>query len=522
MRPLAVGPRLWRYKKDGPRQKKQPTDRHCDRRQESNRHPYTDTSAHARASPATIVIATMTPMVVDKRRLVASLMAVSVVGLCLWVAAPADAYRYSVFVGASRTWTPPVNATNIAVTLWGGGGGASTTRFCGASGGSGAAIINRSVGDTCWPVSSQDVEFEIVIGQGGAGWANDYFGGVAGDGQPTTVSGRLANGTELFYAAAYGGGGAKSADLSTRRGCQGGGGGGAASSAVGPTPGSGNPPGGVDNNAAGLPTEGAMIDDVKAGGAGAGYGFTDDDAETPYTKGADWTSPGRHWSGAQGSSTFGCSTWGGAAGFNGDGGPAHNAGIGLFPAPNSGSGGGSALSCTSTQKSGTDDAGASGGAIIEYDLPYGPSPSATPSVTPSSSPTPSPSVTPTISASPTSIPSYSTFALVWPPTGKYLSCTSGGQVSARATVYGGGEAWTASRAQGEVYILNCPMYGYLTAHEDGTFIAEQILYTVFNSYTITRMTNGMWVIKTYYGQYMQSNAAGDVFAGAQPAGWTKV
>ncbi|AGO83608.1 Fascin-like protein [Pandoravirus salinus] len=442
------------------------------------------------------------------------------VAACLLVAAPADAYRYSMFVDASLTWTPPVNATNITVTLWGGGGGASTTPYCGASGGSGAAIINRNVGDACWHVASHDVQFEVVVGQGGAGWASDYFGGVAGDGQPTTISGRLANGTELFYAAAYGGGGAKSAD--TTRGCQGGGGGGEASSAVGPTPGTGNPSGGVDNNHMGLPTEGALVDDVKAGGAGAGYGYTDDDAETPYTKGADWTSPGRHWSGAQGSTSWGCSAWGGAAGFNGNGGPGHDEGAGLFPAPNSGAGGGSALTCTWVQKTGTDDAGASGGAIIEYDLPYGPSPSPTPTPSPTPSITPSRSPTPSMTPSPTSIPAYSSFGLVWPPTGKYLSCASGGQITADATVYGAGEVWTAFRLTAETYAIACPLHGYLTAREDGTFVVEEVYQTFTSMCVINRMADGKWVIMAYYGQYIHANAAGDVFGGNEPVGWTKV
>lgn len=460
----------------------------------------------------------------DKRRPTVPMLLPLCVALCLWAAtAPAEAYRYSVFVDASRTWTPPVNATNIAVSLWGGGGGASTTAFCGASGGSGAAIIGRSVGDACWPVSSQDVEFTITVGQGGAAWAYDFIGGVAGNGQPTTISGRLANGTELFYAVAYGGGGAKSADLSTRRGCQGGGGGGAASSAVGPVPGGGNPAGGVDNNATGPPTEGAMVDDVKAGGAGAGFGFIGGVTGTPYTKGADWSSPGRYWSGAQGSYTTACYAWGGAAGFNGNGGPAHDGITPLNPAPNSGAGGGSASTCTTVQKFGADDAGASGGAIIEYDLPYGPSPSPTPSISPSASPSPSASATPSITPSPSSIPALSTFGLVWPPTGKYLSCAWGGAVSASATVYDLGEVWNAERVSDGTYLVQCNgITRFLTAHEDGTFTANQIVQMANNFYWITRNADGLWIIKTYYGKYIHANAAGDVFAGVEPVAWLKV
>ncbi|WBR14751.1 Fascin-like domain-containing protein [Pandoravirus kuranda] len=468
----------------------------------------------------TTSITMASPAAKGRRPVVSLLLAVA---LCVSAAVPSDAYRYSVFVEASRTWTPPADATDITVSLWGGGGGASTTAFCGASGGSGAAVIGRNVGDACWPVLPHQVEFTITVGQGGAPWGYDFIGGVAGNGQPTTVSARLANGTELFYAVAYGGGGAKSAVQSDRRGCQGGGGGGATSSAVGPVPGGGNPTGGVDNNPTGPPTEGAMVGDVKAGGAGAGYGFIGGVTGTPYTDGADWSSPGRHWSGAHGSYNTACYAWGGAAGFNGNGGPAHSGTTPLNPAPNSGAGGGSALTCTTLDKFGLDDAGASGGAIIEYDLPYGPSPSATPSNTPTPPPTPPPSATPSITPSPSSIPSSLTFGLVWPPTGKYLSCAWGGAVSAVATSYNTGEVWYAQRASDGTYLVRCnDISRLLTAHEDGTFTADQIVPMATNFYSIERNPSGAWIIGTYYGKYIHANAAGEVFAGTEPAAWQKV
>ncbi|AVK74553.1 Fascin-like protein [Pandoravirus quercus] len=456
---------------------------------------------------------TTTTRILNKRRLAVALPLC--VALCLWaVAVPIEAYRYTVFVDASRTWTPPVNATNIVVSLWGGGGGGSSTSYCGASGGSGAAIINRSVGDACWLVAPQDVEFTITVGQGGAGWTQGVAG-VAGNGKPTIVSGRLANGTQLFYAVAYGGGGAKSVSKFDGARCQGGGGGGAASSAVGPVPGGGNPPGAADNNLLGLSAEGAMIDDVKAGGAGAGYGFIDGVPQWPYTKGADWHSPGRNWTGGQGGYSVACAFWGGAAGFNGNGGPGQYAAAPEAAPPNSGSGGGSATACATTpEKIGEDGAGASGGAIIEYDLPYGPSPS----------PTPSPSATPSITPSPSSIPAVSTFGLVWPPTGKYLSCAWGGAVSASATAYGAGEVWYAERAADGTYLVQCnDINRYLTAQGDGTFTADQIVPIATNFYSIERTLGGLWIVKgTYYGKYIHANAAGDVFAGDEPATWLKV
>nr|UMO79996.1 Fascin-like protein [Pandoravirus aubagnensis] len=435
--------------------------------------------------------------------------------ICLCIASPVGAYRYTVFVGSSRTWTPPVNATNIVVSLWGGGGGASSTGYCGASGGSGAAIINRSVGDTCWPVSAHDVEFTITVGQGGAGWTERFVAGVAGNGKPTIVSGRLANGTQLFYAVAYGGGGGKSASSTTRRGCQGGGGGGATSSAVGPVPGGGNPPGAADNNLLGFSAEGAMVDDIKAGGAGAGYGFIDGMVQWPYTKGADWSLPvGRNWTGGQGSYSTTCAFWGGAAGFNGDGGPPQYGAAPEAAPPNSGSGGGSAMVCTTPEKIGDDGAGAWGGAIIEYDLPYGPSPS----------PTPSPSNTPSITPSPSSIPAASNIGLVWPSTGKYLSCAWGGAVTASATTYGTNEVWEVYRVADRVYHIRCYAFTrFLTAQGDGTFTADQIVNIATNEYSIDRTSNGMWIIKgNYYGKYLSANAAGDVFASTEPAAWIKV
>ncbi|AJF97198.1 fascin-like domain protein [Pandoravirus inopinatum] len=301
------------------------------------------------------------------------------------LAATTDAYHYAIFIGQSGTWSAPVGATNVTVTLWGGGGGAATSLYCGASGGSGAAIIGRITGSDGWSVAASDVQWNVTIGQGGAGLPRvtptGWYGGTAGDGGSTLVVATAPGGVELFRAVAYGGGGAKATGMGSVRACQGGGGGGQNSSAAGPAPGGGIPAGGADDSPQGPPTEGAMADDVKAGGAGAGYGFVGGNFTNPFVRGANWNSPGRAWvsgSGLSGDYPNGwCYAWGGAAGFNGDGAPGQVS-TPQYAGANSGSGGGSALLCIGGELAGkhsADTAGASGGAIVEYDHPAAPSPS---------------------------------------------------------------------------------------------------------------------------------------------------
>nr|UMO78474.1 Fascin-like incomplete domain containing protein [Pandoravirus belohorizontensis] len=365
-----------------------------------------------------------------------AVLAVALAALCLMVAVPPAAalYHYTVFVPASQVWSAPPNATNVTVTLWGGGGASTVNVYCGAGGGSGAAIIGRSTGSDAWGLPIQEVQWAITVGQGGAPrdpgqYDPIYSGGTAGDGGATVVVATGPDSTELFRATAYGGGGAKVTDPNEERACQGGGGGGASSSAVGPVPGGGTPMGGVDNNPVGPPTEGAMVGDVKAGGAGAGYGFVGGDFVQPFNRGAGWTSPGRAWSGGSGHLTVACYGWGGAAGFNGNGGNAVFTSA-TRPAPNSGSGAGSCITCTNGFVYEEGDAtGAAGGVLIEYDHPVAPSPSTTPtpSVTPTRSPTPSrtPSMTPTPSMQPFS----QLVTLVSPISGKQLTPQEDGSVA---------------------------------------------------------------------------------------------
>ncbi|AGO85021.2 Fascin-like protein [Pandoravirus salinus] len=413
---------------------------------------------------------------------------------CIVAPAAVDAYRYSVPLTGSQMWTAPAGASNVAVTLWGGGGGASTSIVCGASGGSGAAIIGRSTGSNAWDVPVESVQWSVTVGAGGAGapttFSTEFYGAVAGDGGETVVVATAPNGTELFRAVAYGGGGAKSTGFNSARACQGGGGGGQASSASGPAPGSGVPSGGVDNNPTGPPTEGATVGDVKAGGAGAGYGFVGGNTLNPFGRGANWNSPGRTWVGGESSATTACFAWGGAAGFNGDGGWRQDY-VARYPAANSGSGGGSAMICNSgnsyASKYYNDASGASGGAVIEYDHPVGPTPSPSPS------------------------PSGQLITLVSPISGRQLTAQDNFNVA--SLWYGASpkEKWIAARLPSGKYTFKSFAGRYLGAHPGGWVRAEATAADSWEQWDVSVTAGNRWTLKSTHGTYMGTTAAGVVY-----------
>ncbi|ATE82255.1 Fascin-like incomplete domain containing protein [Pandoravirus salinus] len=444
--------------------------------------------------------------------------------LCCFLAGAADAYRYSVMVETSQLWAAPVGATNISVTLWGAGGGSSTSRYCGASGGSGAAVIDRSSGSDAWDVPASDVQWTIVVGEGGAGLPSgigyEYSGGTAGDGGASVVVATAPNGTELFRAAAYGGGGGKSTGIGEERACQGGGGGGEASSAVGPVPGGGQPSGGADNNSVGPPAQGAMAGDVKAGGAGAGYGFEMGDVFAPFTRGADWVSPGRSWPGGHGDATTACSAWGGAAGYNGHGGW-RQASTPQYPPANSGSGAGSATVCVfdlRPNKYYEDMAGAAGGVIMAYDHPVGPTPSASPSRSASPSPSRTPSVSPTPSAQPWS----QLVTLVSPISGRQLTPQDDGSVKSLWVGASYKEKWTVARLPNGKYTFRAFNGRYLGANPGGWTRADATAVGSWEQWDVLINDGNRWTLKSIHGTYMGTTAAGVVYLNSNAdLYWTK-
>ncbi|AGO85019.1 Fascin-like incomplete domain containing protein [Pandoravirus salinus] len=427
-----------------------------------------------------------------------------------------SAYHYTVFVHESRTWSAPANATNVTVALWGGGGASAVNIYCGAGGGSGAAIVGRSTGSDTWGLPIQEVQWTITVGQGGAPLDTGeddpiYSSGTAGDGGATIIVATGPDDAELFRAAAYGGGGAKITGGAEARACQGGGGGGQASSAVGPVPGGGTPMGGVDNNPVGPPTEGAMVGDVKAGGAGAGYGSVDGDFGQPFNWGAGWTSPGRSWGGGSGHLTVACYGWGGAAGFNGNGGNAVYTSA-TRPAPNSGSGSGSAITCTNgfVYQAG-DVSGAAGGAVIEYDHPAAPSPSTTPtpSITPSRSPTPS--RTPSISPTPSAQPLSQLVTLVSPISGKQLTPQDDGSVASLWVGATYKEKWIVARLSNGKYTFRGFNDRYLGANPGGWVRADATVVGSWEQWEVLINAGNQWTLKSAHGTYMGTTAAGVVY-----------
>ncbi|QBZ81519.1 Fascin-like incomplete domain containing protein [Pandoravirus celtis] len=442
-------------------------------------------------------------------------------------ASPAWAYRYTVFLPASTTWAAPAGATDISTTLWGGGGGAAVSGNCGAGGGSGSAVLNRTVNTAGWGLAPSDAQWIITVGQGGAALPLDGgTGGQASDGGETSVVVLAPNGTQLYGVVAYGGGGAKAVWPATT-GCQGGAGGGASSSATGTIPGGGTPAGAADSDPLAAPAQGAIVGDVKAGGAGAGYGHANGNLSSPFLNGASWTSPGRHWDGGKGVAFYGrllswCYAWGGAAGFNGNAGEVNSAGTVYPPPANSGSGGSSAVSCGSGSAGSNSAAGAAGGVIIEYNHPVGPTPSSsvTPSRTPSTTPTRSPtsSVTPTPSAQPLS----QLVTLVSPISGKQLTPQEDGSVASLWVGASYKEKWTVARLSNGKYTFRGFNGKYLGANPGGWVRAEATTVGSWEQWDVLINAGNQWTLKSVHGTYMGTTVAGVVYLNDNASlYWTK-
>ncbi|WBR14561.1 Fascin-like domain-containing protein [Pandoravirus kuranda] len=413
----------------------------------------------------------------------AATMAVVALFLLAYCIGSGHAYRETVFVGASGNWTAPPSAVDVTVTLWGGGGGGAAGGSCGASGGSGAAIINRTTSDSTWGIPLGQVQWSIVVGHGGAPLHDARVGGTADSGGATTVVATAPNGTELFRATAYGGGGGTASHPSPYN-CYGGAGGGANSSATGSIPGSGTPSGGTDYDPLGPPQEGAMVGDIKAGGAGSGHGFIGGNTSNPILRGASWTSPGRHWDGDGGrtkiDSFFGLMhSYGGAAGFNGNGGPP-NADIGgavREPPANSGSGGASAVVVPKFYSwLYSHSPGAAGGAIIEYTQ---------------------------------LIPS--TVAFQSSVSGKYLTAHSYSGVSANATVAQAWERWTAIRLANGKYAFRSWQGKYLKANPTYSAEATATVVNDWEQFDAIYLGSLRWTLKTHHDTYLAAAADGFVY-----------
>ncbi|AVK74552.1 Fascin-like incomplete domain containing protein [Pandoravirus quercus] len=458
---------------------------------------------------------------------------VALVVLLCWAAVATDAYRYALVIDTSSTATLPVGATDVRVTLWGGGGGGASTHYCGAGGGSGATILNRTVDTAAWGVAIETVQWTATVGQGGVGSSGFYVAGYGGDGGETALVARGPGGAQLFAATAYGGGGAVALPDPDRRGCTGGAGGGQASSASGVVPGSGVPPGAADNNNASAPAEGAMVGDVKAGGAGAGHGFVLNNINNSFVDGAGWTVVGRTFAGGAGIRDE-CRAWGGAAGFGGVGGSGRgHSRICASPPPNSGAGGGSAYVCVPTKQY-ADSRGADGGVIIEYEYPVAPSPSSTASRTPSRTPSPSatrsitPSSTPAPSKSPSNTPSptpqpiVQLITLVSPISGKQLTPQEDGSVA--SLWYGASykEKWQVVRTTTGKYVFRGFNGRYLGANPGGWVRAEATTYGSWEQWDVLINAGNQWTLKSVHGTYMGTTTAGVVYLNDNASlYWTK-
>ncbi|AVK77411.1 Fascin-like protein [Pandoravirus macleodensis] len=397
------------------------------------------------------------------------------VALLCCISTTAHGHRYSVLLGASQSWSLPANATDVVVSLWGGGGGASSTGFCTAGGGSGSAVMYRAAGEAAWAVPIEQVQWAITVGGGGWGRNTPSTGGTAGNGGNTLVVATAPNGTELFRAAAYGGGGGYSLISTSRRGCQGGAGGGATSAAIGIRAGGGNPSGAVDDNLLAAPKEGAIVGDIKAGGAGAGGGYAYNTLSMPFTVGAGWTSPGRQWAGGQGQLAIPCYGSGGAAGFNGNGGDSQTA-MPKAPPANSGSGGGSAYLCYPTRLY-SDSDGAAGGVLVEYTHPVSP-----------------------------------VVALKSSVSGKYLTAHSYSGVSASAASVQAWERWTAIRLDNGKYVFRSWQNKYLRANPTDSVDAGATAASTWEQFEAIDKGADRWSLKNHYGKYVVAAADGFVYS----------
>ncbi|BCU03865.1 fascin-like protein [Pandoravirus japonicus] len=436
--------------------------------------------------------------------------------------AASDAYRYSVFVGTSTTVDVPPTATNVKVTLWGGGGGGASSVHCGAGGGSGAAIMNRSVESTAWS-GLPNVQWFVSVGQGGApsnGTVGSAHGGNGGDTSLVVLSMGI---TQLYHLTAYGGGGAAALSNGGIYGCQGGAGGGADSAAQGVIPGSGNPPGAADDDTSAPARQGEMVGDIKAGGAGAGSAFLE--PSVPYVDGAAWTSPGHNQAPGRGVNDYlvGCASHGGAAGFGGASGNGKTFDSPCWTTPpNTGAGGGSSYVCGGAIRYHADSAGSSGGAIIEYDYDVAPSPSPTPSRSPTRTPSPSPTRSPSPSPTPSSQPWSQWVTFVSPITGKQLTAQDDGSVA--SLWYGASpkEKWTVARLSNGKYTIKSYANRYLGADPGGWVRADATSVGAWEQWNILIGPDNQWTFKSTHGTYMGTTTVGVVYLNSNAdLYWTK-
>lgn len=392
------------------------------------------------------------------------LLLTAALALLCCAATTADGHRYKVALGWSQTWSPPANATDAVVTLWGAGGGGASTESCGAGGGSGAAIMGRAVGDASWGVDPSLVQWAVTIGQGGSalttpnrgGQRRLHLGGGHGAQRHQTVSRRgLRRRWRLFARHhepavvprlppwAFG-------QAAPRRGA-------------------------VDDNPSAAPKEGAMIGDVKAGGAGAGGGYAYNTLSMTFTVGAGWTSPGRQWAGGQGQLVIPCYGSGGAAGFNGNGGDSQTA-VPKAPLANSGSGGGSAHLCYPTRLY-SDSNGAAGGVLVEYTHPVSP-----------------------VVAFKSSV------------SGKYLTAHSYSGVSAAATAVQAWERWTAIRLDNGKYVFRSWQNKHLRANPTDSVDAGAAVADTWEQFEAIDKGGDRWSLKNHYGKYVVAAADGFVYS----------
>jgi hypothetical protein len=406
--------------------------------------------------------------------------------LCLWVApAPADALSQSVFFNQSAAaWTMPRTASNVKVTLHGGGGGSAISGSCVAGGGSGAAIANRVVNVASWAdyVCLDAVAWNITIGAGGA--PGTFQGG---NGGATSIVAIAPNGTELLRITAYGGGGGDAGGT-----CCGGGGGGSQSSANNANGGSGNPAGA--SGCSMPPVQGATVGDTKAGGSGL-YVTR---AEPSTLTGAAWNGLGVDWGSRQAYWDEDCIAAVGAAGFGGMAGGADGVVLSLSDinaAPNSGAGGGTKASCVFP---GTADLGwgGSGGATISYD--YTP-------VSPSPSPPPS-----TMTANLKAVPNL-----------KWLTAQADGTAVANVATAGTNEAFQfVKQSNGKWTVRNTGRNRYMSITSTGVTVSSTTAGSSEQfDLTVDGASRNMWTIKSALGTYLAADSNGAVLAAAKPYVW---
>ncbi|AJF97858.1 fascin-like domain protein [Pandoravirus inopinatum] len=453
------------------------------------------------------------------------MVALSLLAVLLCGPIAGDAFHYTVVVGTSTVVNVPPTATNVKATLWGAGGGGASSMHCGAGGGSGAAVMNRSIDISGWG-GYPSVQWLVSVGQGGAasnGTVGPAHGGYGGDGGDTTLTVLSMGITQIYHLAAYGGGGAVALSSGGIYGCQGGAGGGAASAAHGVTPGSGTPAGAADDDNKEPARQGDMVGDIKAGGAGAGSAFLE--PSVPFVDGAAWTSPGHNQAPGRGINDYlvGCASRGGAAGFGGAGGNGKNFDSACWvPAPNTGAGGGSAYVCGGSVRYHADSAGSSGGAIIEYDYDVAPTPSPTPSRTPTRTPSPSPTRSPSMTPSPSSQPWSQWVTFVSPISGRQLTAQDDGSVASLWVGASPKEKWTVARLASGKYTIKSYANRYLGANPGGWVRAEATTVGAWEQWDILLGPNDQWTFKSVHGTYMGTTAAGVVYLNDNASlYWTK-